>query len=141
DDLHENRLGQLAEGGRGRLEGVLAKNVANTNTQQLFILETVQDWLKVRRAAAQVGQLLTQLVGGAGLVEHQAIEQLVDHAGIVDENLGEKLTPGTKIDVQLQARWIEAEQLPQYRLGPQGRRHFFQIGQGHVRIGSLRERP
>ena len=53
------------------------------------------------------------------LVQHQAVEQLVDHAGVVDEDLGEELAPGAQIDVELQARRVETEQLPQHRLAPE----------------------
>ncbi len=71
------------------------------------------------------------------LVEHQAVEQFVDHARVVDEDLREELAPGAQIDVELQARRVEAEQLPEHRLGPQRAGHLFQVEQRHVRVGSL----
>ena len=78
-----------------------------------------------------------QLVGGARLVQHQAVEQLVDHAGVVDEDFREELAPGAQIDVELQARRVEAEQLPQHRLAAERGRHLFEVDQGHVGVGRL----
>ena len=44
------------------LDGVLAQNVAHADAQQLLVLEAVQDRVEVVGAAAQLGQLLAQLV-------------------------------------------------------------------------------
>src|SRR5262249_60700340 len=109
----------------------------DANAEQFLVLKTVEDHLRVRSAAAEVGQLPAQVLGGARLVQYQAVEQFVDHPRVVDEDLRKELAPGTKIDIQFQCRFVEAEQLPEDRLGAQRRRHLFQVDQGHVGIGSV----
>src|SRR5262249_12580530 len=59
---------------------------------------------------------------------------------IVDEDFGEELAPGTKLDVELQAGRIEAEQLPQDALAAERRRHFLQVYESHVGIRRFGER-
>ena len=46
-----------------------------------------------------------------------------------------------RVDVQLQARRVEAEQLPQHRLGAQRRGHLLQVVEGQVRVGRVGDRP
>ena len=82
------------------------------DARRTVVLETVQDRVEVRRPLAQFPQLGAHLDAVARLVEYQAVQQLVDHARIVDEDLGQKLTPGAQIDIELQARRVEREQLP-----------------------------
>ena len=57
-DLHKDRLGEIAQGAGRRLNRVLAENVADADAQNFLVLKTVQNRLGVRRALAQVGQLL-----------------------------------------------------------------------------------
>ena len=59
--LHQDRLGQVAQGRGRRLDVVLAEDVADADAQQLLVLEAVQDRLEVGGSAAQLGQLLPQL--------------------------------------------------------------------------------
>ena len=140
-DLGQDSFGQVAENRRGRLNAVFAQDVADADAEQLFVLEAVQDWVDVGGAAAEFRQLGPQLFRRARLIEDQAVQHLINHAGIINENLRQELTPSAQIDVELQARGIETEELPQHCLGAERGRYFFEIEQGHVRVGRFGQSP
>ena len=139
--LVEHRVGQVRER-RGRLPDVgLAEQVGDGDPQQLLVLEAVQDRVRVARPAAQLGQLRPQLVGRPRLVEHQAVEQLVDHPRVVDQEPRQERAAGAQLDVELEARRVGAEQLPEHGLGPQRRGHPLQVRQRPVGVGGVGDRP
>ena len=68
------------------------------------------------------------------------VEQLVDHAGVIDEDFGEELTPRAKLDVELQARLIKAEELPEDAFAAEGRRDLLKVDKREVGVGCFADR-
>ena len=51
-NLHQERLGQVAKGDGGCLDGILAQDVADADAEQLLVLEAVENRIRIRSAAA-----------------------------------------------------------------------------------------
>ena len=135
-DLHQDRLGQIAQGVRRLDDGRPCRGCRARRCAAVPCPGSCAGSDRDRRHCG-TGRPAPDTAPRRGRVEHQAVEQLVDHAGVVDEDFRQELAPGAQLDVELQARRVEAEQLPQDRLAAERRGDLFEIDEGHVGVGRL----
>ena len=110
--LIQDGIGYVGKRGGGQLNICLAQKIADADAQELLVLEAVQDGIGVAGSAAEFGELGPQFGGRPGLIQYQTIEQFIDHPRVIDQKTGEERTAGTQIDIELQARRVDAERLP-----------------------------